>query len=127
MTVQQKVAQLLALKVRPRIVITLSRERLDTEDASYQRPSVPINGDLRPTKPQKPERAQDGLFDLTNTNEHTKSKRTRQRKTGAYGLDLKLGDEMLRHNSPEKAVGFSIPAPTLSDHYDEDEYIITRR
>ncbi len=70
----------------------------------------------------------EGLFDLTNTYDASnRPKKIKQRKTGAYGLDYQLGDEMLGHNSPDKIQNCSIPAPQLDDNYGEDEFIISRR
>ena len=60
--------------IKTRMVITLSRDRLNCNDVSYQRPSVPINSDFKlfkkERKPAAPIKAPpQGLFDITNLEE----------------------------------------------------------
>jgi len=62
------------INLKTKITITLSRERLNANDVSYQRPSVPINSDfgLLKIKERKTihnssaQQPPEGLFDITN-------------------------------------------------------------
>ena len=73
--------------LKTKVVITLSRDRLDIDDVSYQRPSVPVQSDFKQPPAKQPrqtpleERTNEPAFKLQSKRAHQP-----KAKSKTYGL-----------------------------------------